>query len=167
MRMIGKFTVAALAAAFALATTAFAAGEFEGTWKVKDTKGEAFEIVLAADGTASSTHQKDMTGTWKGTTVYEYGFATTPANVSQLSIIETFTGTINGCGTGSMSYRLFGTLSATGKIDLEWQTVEGFGSGALAGATGHGTAKGIYKADFSTTGDFTGELRCPRTTAPS
>jgi hypothetical protein len=65
MRMIGKFTVAALAAAFALATTAFAAGEFEGTWKVKDTKGKAFEIVLAADGKASSTLQKDMTGTWK------------------------------------------------------------------------------------------------------
>lgn len=59
----------------------------------------------------------DLTGTWMGTTVYEYGFATTPANVSQLSIIETFTGTINGCGTGSMSYRLFGTLSATGKIN--------------------------------------------------
>ena len=109
----------------------------------------------------------DLTGTWKGTTVYEYGFATTPANVSQLSIIQTFTGTINGCGTGSMSYRLFGTLSATGKIDLEWQTVEGFGSGALAGATGHGTATGIYKADFSTTGDFTGVLRCPRTATPS
>jgi hypothetical protein len=65
MRMIGKFTVAALAAAFALATTAFAAGEFEGTWKVKDTKGKAFEIVLASDGKASSTHEKDMSGTWK------------------------------------------------------------------------------------------------------
>lgn len=106
----------------------------------------------------------DLTGTWKGTTVYEYGFATTTANVSQLSIIETFTGTITGCGTGSMSYRLFGTLSATGKIDLTWQTIEGFGSGALTGATGHGTAIGTYNADFSQTGDFEGELRCPRTT---
>jgi hypothetical protein len=65
MRMIGKFTVVTLAAAFALATTAFAAGEFEGTWKVKDTKGKAFEIVLAADGTATSNREKDMSGTWK------------------------------------------------------------------------------------------------------
>jgi hypothetical protein len=65
MRTIGKSTLAALAAAFALATTAFAAGEFEGTWKVKDTKGKAFEIVLAADGTATSNREKDMSGTWK------------------------------------------------------------------------------------------------------
>jgi hypothetical protein len=69
MRNIGKTMIAVLAGAAALALTAatsFAAGEFEGTWKVKDTSGAPFEIVLASDGTASANRAgEDLTGTWK------------------------------------------------------------------------------------------------------
>ncbi|HEX9882093.1 MAG TPA: hypothetical protein VGA65_06260 [Hyphomicrobium sp.] len=68
MRTIGKTTIAVLAGAFALAMTAatsFAASEFAGTWKVKDTSGAPFEIVLAADGTASADRSGEgMSGTW-------------------------------------------------------------------------------------------------------
>jgi hypothetical protein len=43
----------------------FAASEFEGTWAVKNTNGEPFEIALAADGTAKSTLPEADKGTWK------------------------------------------------------------------------------------------------------
>jgi hypothetical protein len=49
----------------ATAIAALAASPFEGTWSVKDTDGKAFDITLGADGIkATSTHPKEMTGTW-------------------------------------------------------------------------------------------------------
>jgi hypothetical protein len=48
----------------ATAVAAFAASPFEGTWSVTDTDGKAFDITLGADGKATSTHPKEMTGTW-------------------------------------------------------------------------------------------------------
>jgi hypothetical protein len=69
MRTIGKTTIAVLAAAAALALTAatsFAAGDFAGTWQVKDTSGTPFEITLGDDGKASANRAGEgMTGTWK------------------------------------------------------------------------------------------------------
>ncbi len=64
MRTILKAALATLAAA-ALSVAAFAAGEFEGTWKVKDTKGKEFNITLAAGGKASADRGEGLTGTWK------------------------------------------------------------------------------------------------------
>jgi hypothetical protein len=60
-------TLMAVVFAFALSTFgALAASEFEGTWNVKDTKGNAFQIVLAADGKASANREGEgMKGTWK------------------------------------------------------------------------------------------------------
>jgi len=55
-------TLAAILAAPGSAS--FAAGDFEGTWKVKDTSGKDFEITLAPDGTATATRGEGMTGTW-------------------------------------------------------------------------------------------------------
>lgn len=101
-----------------------------------------------------------VTGSWQGTTVYEYGFATTPANLTYVTVTETFEGTIPGCGTGAMSYRIGGTVDAAGKIATEWEIVDGFGSGELASVRGHGTQLGTYNPDFSQTGDFSGELDC-------
>jgi hypothetical protein len=68
MRFLKKFAAVALAGAFALSLVgaSSAASEFEGRWKVKDTKGHPFEIVLAADGKATAEHKdKPMTGTWQ------------------------------------------------------------------------------------------------------
>ena len=68
MQLFNRMAAIALAVAFALSLVgaASAASDFEGTWKVKDTKGHPFEIVLSADGSAAAEHKdKAMTGTWQ------------------------------------------------------------------------------------------------------
>jgi hypothetical protein len=69
MHTIGKFATAVLMAALAVAMTvvaSVAASQFEGTWKVADTGGKAFEITLAGDGSAKANRTAEgMTGTWK------------------------------------------------------------------------------------------------------
>lgn len=68
MTAIRKVLVGMLAAAAAMALTAsasLAAQHFVGTWKVKDTSGTEFEIVLAKDGIASANRGKEgMHGKW-------------------------------------------------------------------------------------------------------
>jgi hypothetical protein len=41
------------------------AGAFDGTWKVKDSAGQDFDITLSTDGIAKATRGEGMTGTWK------------------------------------------------------------------------------------------------------
>ena len=68
MHTIGNATTAVLAAVFAIATTSFAslaASDFVGTWKVKDTAGQPFEITLSGDGAAKASRGEGMVGTWK------------------------------------------------------------------------------------------------------
>ena len=58
MNRIRTLLVTALVAGLTVAMASFAsfaASEFEGTWAVNNTKGEPFEITLAADGGAKST----------------------------------------------------------------------------------------------------------------
>jgi len=63
-RNIGTTMLAALVVSAAMAFAALAGSDFEGVWAVKDTDGKPFEITLNADGKASATLEKDMTGTW-------------------------------------------------------------------------------------------------------
>ena len=49
----------------AASAAAWAASAFEGTWNVKDTGGQPFQIVLSGDGAAKATRGEGMTGTWK------------------------------------------------------------------------------------------------------
>ena len=59
--------VAALLAAVVavLASNASFAGDLTGTYMTEDTKGNAFRIVLAGDGTATGSKQgHDLNGTW-------------------------------------------------------------------------------------------------------
>jgi hypothetical protein len=67
MQKFGKFATAVLAATVLAFTgvVSFAAGQFEGTWKVTDTAGKAFEIKLGSDGSAKADRGEGMTGTWK------------------------------------------------------------------------------------------------------
>jgi hypothetical protein len=109
-------------------------------------------------GTGSGTAA--ITGSWRGVSVYDYGWATTPSNLTYFTAVETFTGTITHCGTGTMTFRDAGTVDAAGKLKDDWQVVKGFGSGALAHLTGHGTHRGLFKADFSQTVDIDGHLTC-------
>jgi hypothetical protein len=60
--MIG--TIAA-AAVLALSTSAAFADHFIGTWKVKDSAGKDFQIVVAKDGTAKGDRAGEgMVGKW-------------------------------------------------------------------------------------------------------
>jgi len=66
-QFLEKIAVIAFAGTLAmgLVSAAGAASEFEGRWKVKDTKCHPFEIVLSADGSATAEHKdKPMAGTW-------------------------------------------------------------------------------------------------------
>jgi hypothetical protein len=70
MNKIAKATAMIVAAAFALSIAACsppaAKSDFAGTWKVTDTSGAPFEIVLADDGTASADRSGEkLEGTWK------------------------------------------------------------------------------------------------------
>jgi hypothetical protein len=66
--ILSRIAAVVLAAIFAVALTSvasFAASEFEGVWKVKDTSGKPFEITLSANGAATANLSgKDMTGLW-------------------------------------------------------------------------------------------------------
>ena len=67
-RTVSKATTAALAAAFAFVMTSFAsfaASDFVGTWNVKDTAGQPFEITLSGDGAAKASRGEGMVGTWQ------------------------------------------------------------------------------------------------------
>ena len=65
---MGRKAILALSALLAMsimtAFTAFAASDFEGTWTVQGRKETKFDITLSADGKATSTHPKNMNGTW-------------------------------------------------------------------------------------------------------
>jgi len=53
------------AAALALSTGAAFADHFVGTWKVKDSAGKDFQIVVAKDGTATADRSGEgMAGKW-------------------------------------------------------------------------------------------------------
>jgi hypothetical protein len=61
-----KSRITALAAALVLSPgLSFAASEFEGVWKVKDTAGTPFDITLSENGTAKADRGEGMSGTWK------------------------------------------------------------------------------------------------------
>lgn len=66
IRKLGFFAAAFAATMLSTTVAAFAASPFEGTWKVSDTDGKSFEIMIAADGTAKADRAGEgMKGTWK------------------------------------------------------------------------------------------------------
>jgi len=70
MLKIAKATAMILAAALALSVAACsppeAKSDLAGTWKVSDTSGAPFEIVLTEDGNATANRSGEaLTGTWK------------------------------------------------------------------------------------------------------
>lgn len=70
MHKIAKAATMIIAAAFALTVAACspptAKSDYAGTWKVSDTSGAPFQIVLTADGKATADRSGEaLTGTWK------------------------------------------------------------------------------------------------------
>jgi hypothetical protein len=70
MHVLSRTAAALVAAIFAaglmVGAALAAASDFEGTWKTQDTKGQAFEIILSADGKAKGSRADEgLNGTWK------------------------------------------------------------------------------------------------------
>jgi hypothetical protein len=65
MQRTGIVTVMAAWLIGTMSLASFAASDFEGVWKVKDTAGKQFEITLSGGGAAKATRGEGMTGSWK------------------------------------------------------------------------------------------------------
>ena len=102
------------------------------------------------------------TGTLQGTSAYQTAFTVAPSGVVYFVALETFTGTVAGCGTGTMTSKSAGTISATGELRYQQQVVRGLGTDGLASVTGQSTVTGTYNADATQTGHLTGRLHCGR-----
>src|SRR5436190_8053778 len=113
-------------------------------------------------GVETRTIWTRITGDWEGTLEYQYGSLTVPSGVTYGAAVETFTGTVKGCGTGSVSLYVFLTEDEGGNTRLTWTVIEGAGTGDLAQLSGHSTETGVLQSDHSGAGDFRGSVECRR-----
>jgi hypothetical protein len=106
--------------------------------------------------------------TWHGIAVYDFCLVPAAApNSITFSGIETFTGTVDGCGTGTITYTVangFAQLTAapTGPNGFQtWTIVSGAGTGGLAGVSG-GAGAGVFtiQPTLANEGFFAGLLTC-------
>ena len=106
--------------------------------------------------------------TWQGTSEYDICLKPGPTpDILTFHGVETFTGTVTGCGTGTMTYTLthgFVRLEAnptTPNGTQVWQIVPGTGTGELAGVTGGlGVSVFTILPTLANDGFFTGTLTC-------
>jgi len=73
--------------------------------------------------------------------------------------ISVFTGSVRGCGQGTMSMAVNAVTHPDGTTSESWHVRDGFGAGALATAAGMGTAT---LAAGSTDAHYSGFIRCHR-----
>ncbi|MEV0032719.1 hypothetical protein [Nocardia sp. NPDC050793] len=130
------------------------------------------ETIDGVAGVAMEGHAT-FTGKWQGAADYKAcfyrGLPNLPLGTEYFYGTETFTGSVDGCGTGSMTYKLSdGYVSpnvdpVTGQRSGQqiWQISPGGGSGDLAAVnSGSGGARFTISAVGENAGTFTGELRC-------
>jgi hypothetical protein len=88
-------------------------------------------------GTERITLEGDLTGTAFTGTAAAFGLN----RKFVVGRVDVFRGTVKGCGKGTMV--IYGTETAdVRRGEGEWKIAEGFGTGGLAGVTGHGTGEG-------------------------
>ncbi len=73
---------------------------------------------------------------------------------------QIFTGTVAGCGTGTLVFLSTGRGSTTGTTTAAWTIAEGFGTGDLVHATGTGTTTVAPASDGSLSSTLTGRITC-------
>ena len=71
-----------------------------------------------------------------------------------------FTGTVAGCGTGTLVFLSTGRGSTTGTTTSTWTIAEGFGTGDLVHATGTGTTTVPPASSGSASATLTGRITC-------
>lgn len=113
-------------------------------------------------GLGRNTGLERITGDWQGQSEYAYGFFILPSGHSYGSGVDHFTGTISGCGTGSVVYQALFSYESKGNFQGQWQMIEGSGTGGLAGLRGTGKFSQITKPDGSTVGDYSGTVYCSK-----
>jgi hypothetical protein len=101
------------------------------------------------------TRPLTFSGDWQGTGLEAGAVSLNPPKFAGANT-WLFVGTIKGCGTGTLvlTVRETGVLtdfSATGT----WQIKQGFGTGDLTEASGHGTGRGSAAAGTQAHGDIT------------
>ena len=113
-------------------------------------------------GLGRNTGPERITGDWQGQSEYAYGFFTLASGHSHGSGVDYFTGTISGCGTGSVVYQAVFSYESKGNFQGQWQMIEGSGTGDLAGLRGTGKFSQVTKPDGSTVGDYSGTVYCSK-----
>jgi hypothetical protein len=111
-------------------------------------------------GTQWSSPTTTVSGDWVGHSEYTIGWITVPSGDTFAASLETFTGTVKGCGTGTMTYRQYGTADKKGNMRFEWQVIDGLGTGELRGLRGRGTFTGASRPDQTSIGQFEGNVEC-------
>ena len=109
------------------------------------------------------------TGDWKGTTTYRARGYMRPGEPGRWEVWETFTGTVEGCGTGKLSWYGTGTIDFT-KFDPATQSVPiegtfrlvGPGEGGLEGIKGTvtATARAYAVPLLAQRGSISGDVTC-------
>ena len=111
---------------------------------------------------ARNTGPMRITGDWQGQSEYTYGFFILPSAHSYGGGVDHFTGTISGCGTGSVVYQQQFSSDSKGNFQGRWQMIEESGTGVLAGLRGTGTYSAVIKPDRSISGDYSGSVYCSK-----
>jgi len=109
-------------------------------------------------GLARSTGPENVTGDMRGRIEYTYGFFIFPSANWYGGGVDHFTGTISGCGTGSVVYQEQFSSDSKGNFKGRWQMIEESGTAIWAGLRGSGSYSGITKPDGSTVGDYSGSV---------
>ncbi len=142
-----------------------------------DPGGGSFAPVCGPTADPICTFQVDggafFTGDLEGSTHYHAVGTLNPADHGMdYELYETFTGSVVGCGTGSVSWIVRGALNdesfqtfdpADGTVTMHNTVtiVAGSGTGALAGMTGSFHSEGrLNPATFENHGDFDGSVTC-------
>jgi hypothetical protein len=119
-------------------------------------------IVCAPGGLAihgNATFGTEAGDKWIGTTSYDYCIYPQSEGWYIFVGTETLTGTVEGCGTGTMTWDQAGTFQVgTDNGGGVWRIVSG--TGALAGITGKGISKTFVSPALENFGYFAGTTQC-------
>jgi hypothetical protein len=115
-------------------------------------EGDTCVIGLSRSGTTVS-------GDLDGVTVAAGAGSSTPAGGLAGVNYQVFIGEVVPCGAGTVGWAEIAIGGADG-LAVEWQIIEGTGTGDLAGMSGQGTADATFNADNSGTGTSVGVIDC-------
>lgn len=108
---------------------------------------------------ASST---TLEGGLRGTAIGRVGAWVAVENgqpgASVLGGVQLFTGTVEGCGTGSFAWTVLGQQTDSPTFESQLRIIDGSGSGELSGISGKGSAS--LSGDGPVTGTISFRLRC-------